>query len=58
MLTVLKSTCKALLSDIYFIKVKDKEKKKKISFFLLFLSLRKQPIVNVRLQWCIRKGSC
>lgn len=57
MLTVLKSTCKALLCDIYFIKVKDKEKKK-ISFFLLFLSLRKQPIVNVRLQWCIRKGSC
>lgn len=56
MLTVLKSTCKAFLCDIYFIKLKHREKKK-ISFFLLFLSLHKQLIVNVKCQWCIRKGS-
>lgn len=56
MLTVLKSTCKAFLCDIYSVKLKHREKKK-ISFFLLFLSLRKQSIVNVKWQWCIRKGS-
>ena len=56
-LTVLKSTCKAYICDIYFMKLKVQRKEKKISFFLLLLRLHKQPIVNVRHQWCIRNGS-